>query len=106
MLPDLRGSDPGPTERLYGAAGTLLQRHGVLSREAVLAEGWTGGFASLYPVLRAMEEAGRIRRGYFIEGLGGSQFALPGAVDRLRACRDDKPGVVVLAALGTQELFY
>jgi ATP-dependent Lhr-like helicase len=75
-----------------------LQRHGVLTREAVLAEGWTGGFAALYPVLRAMEEAGRIRRGYFIEGLGGSQFALPGAVDRLRASRDEKASIVVLAA--------
>jgi ATP-dependent helicase Lhr and Lhr-like helicase len=76
----------------------LLQRHGVLTREAVVSEGWAGGFASLYPVLRAMEESGRIRRGYFVEGLGGSQFALPGAVDRLRALRESGGGVIAMAA--------
>jgi ATP-dependent Lhr-like helicase len=70
----------------------------VLTRETVVAEGWPGGFAALYPVLRAMEESGRIRRGYFVEGLGGSQFALPGAVDRLRALRDSGGGIVALAA--------
>ncbi len=76
----------------------LLQRYGVLTREAVVGEGWPGGFASLYPVLRAMEESGRIRRGYFVEGLGGSQFALPGAVDRLRSLRESGGGVIALAA--------
>jgi ATP-dependent Lhr-like helicase len=86
------------TERLHAQAGLLLQRHGVLTREAVVAEGWTGGFAALYPVLRAMEEAGRIRRGYFVAGMGGSQFALPGAVDRLRTARDQTGSVVALAA--------
>jgi len=57
----------------------------VLTRGAVAAERITGGFAAVYPVLRAMEEAGQARRGYFVEGLGGAQFALPGAVDRMRA---------------------
>src|SRR5215472_7491396 len=89
---------PSATERLHAEAETLLQRHGVLTREAVVGEGWPGGFAGLYPVLRAMEEAGRARRGYFVDGLGGSQFALPGAVDRLRAARDAEPAVVALAA--------
>jgi ATP-dependent Lhr-like helicase len=79
-------------------AGVLLERHGVLTREAVRAEGVPGGFAGLYPVLRSMEEAGRIRRGYFVTGLGGAQFALPGAVDRLRAARDEPEEVLVLAA--------
>jgi ATP-dependent Lhr-like helicase len=63
--------------------------------------GVTGGYASVYPVLRAMEEAGRARRGYFVAGLGAAQFALPGAVDRLRAIRDSgdgATGAVVLAA--------
>jgi ATP-dependent Lhr-like helicase len=83
---------------LHAEAGVLLQRYGVLTREAVVAEGWPGGFAGLYPVLRAMEESGRIRRGYFVEGLGGSQFALPGAVDRLRAMRDSGGGVIACAA--------
>jgi ATP-dependent Lhr-like helicase len=86
------------TERLHARTQALLRRHGVLVREAALAEGVPGGFASLYAVLRAMEEAGRIRRGYFVEGLGGAQFALPGAVDRLRAARDAGAGVVLLSA--------
>jgi len=95
---DLVGSGAHATERLHSEAGVLLQRHGVLTREAVVGEGWPGGFAGLYPVLRAMEESGRIRRGYFVEGLGGSQFALPGAVDRLRSHRDEGGGIVALAA--------
>ena len=53
-----------------------------------MAEGVVGGFAGVYPVLRALEEAGRIRRGYFVEGLGAAQFALAGAIDRLRAVRE------------------
>jgi ATP-dependent Lhr-like helicase len=98
LVSELVGSGANPTERLHSEAGVLLQRHGVLTREAVVAEGWPGGFASLYPVLRAMEESGRIRRGYFVEGLGGSQFALAGAVDRLRSLRDSGGGIVALAA--------
>jgi ATP-dependent Lhr-like helicase len=98
LVADLVGLGANVTERLHSEAGVLLQRHGVLTREAVVAEGWAGGFASLYPVLRAMEDSGRIRRGYFVEGLGGSQFALPGAVDRLRSLRDSGGGVVAMAA--------
>src|SRR5262249_56363314 len=94
----VREAQGSGTERGYAQAGTLLQRHGVLTREAVVAEGWSGGFTGLYPVLRAMEEAGRIRRGYFVDGLGGSQFALPGAVDRLRAAREEEGAIVALAA--------
>ncbi|TMC78555.1 MAG: DEAD/DEAH box helicase, partial [Chloroflexi bacterium] len=62
LVSDLIGSGANATERLHSEAGVLLQRHGVLTREAVVGEGWPGGFASLYPVLRAMEESGRIRR--------------------------------------------
>ncbi len=98
LVEDLVGPGANSTERLHSEAGVLLQRHGVLTREAVVGEGWPGGFAGLYPVLRAMEESGRIRRGYFVEGLGGSQFALPGAVDRLRSHRDEGGGIVALAA--------
>jgi ATP-dependent Lhr-like helicase len=61
----------------------------VLTREAVMGEGTEGGFSGVYPILRAMEEAGRIRRGYFVDGLGAAQFALAGALDRLRAVRED-----------------
>ena len=77
--------DADPTLRAHALAMTLLDRHGVLTRGAVAAERITGGFAAVYPVLRAMEETGQCRRGYFVEGLGGAQFALPGAVDRMRA---------------------
>jgi ATP-dependent helicase Lhr and Lhr-like helicase len=98
LVRDLLAPAPATTERLHAEAMTLLHRHGVLTREAVVGEGWPGGFAGLYPVLRAMEEAGRARRGYFVDGLGGSQFALAGAVDRLRAARDAEPAVVALAA--------
>jgi len=91
-----------PTERVHAWAEALLGRHGVLAREAVRAEGVDGGFAAVYPVLKAMEEAGRARRGYFVAGLGAAQFALPGAVDRLRSQRDasgtDPGGWVTLAA--------
>ena len=88
------------TDRAHALALALLERHGVVTRESVLGEGVQGGFAAIYPVLRAMEEAGKIRRGYFVEGLGAAQFALPGAVDRLRAERTppDSPVVQVLAA--------
>jgi ATP-dependent helicase Lhr and Lhr-like helicase len=79
------------TEAAHARALQLLDRHGVVTRESVLAEGMPGGFAGVYPVLRAMEEAGKVRRGYFITGLGAAQFSLPGAVDRLRALRDADP---------------
>ncbi len=81
-----------PTERLHARSLALLERHGVLTREAVAAEGVDGGFSSVYPILRALEEAGRIRRGYFVDGLGAAQFALAGALDRLRAVRDPAEG--------------
>jgi len=81
LVPD-RETDP--TLRAHAVADTLLERYGVLTRGSVLAEGTAGGFAGIYPVLRAYEEAGRARRGYFVAGLGGAQFASPGAVDRLR----------------------
>ena len=105
LVADLLGSGASPTERLHSEAGVLLQRHGVLTREAVVGEGWVGGFAALYPVLRVMEESGRIRRGYFVEGLGGSQFALPGAVDRLRGLRESGGGIVALAATDPANAF-
>lgn len=73
-----------PTERRTAQVQQLLERYGVLVKEALAREGVNGGFAGIYPVLKAMEEAGRLRRGYFVEGLGASQFAVPGAEDRLR----------------------
>ena len=82
--------EPAPiaTEAAHARALQLLERHGVLAREAVLAEGVEGGFAGVYGVLKVLEERGQVRRGYFVAGLGAAQFALPGAVDRLRAARE------------------
>ncbi|SCL33361.1 ATP dependent helicase, Lhr family [Micromonospora pallida] len=88
-LPD---RDIDPTRRAAALADLLLERHGVLTRGAVVAEQVTGGFAAVYPVLSALEERGAARRGYFVEGLGAAQFAVPGAVDRLRALADTADG--------------
>ena len=97
LLPDSSGT---PTERAAALAQTLLARHGVVTREAVQAEEIAGGFSAVYPVLKAMEEGGRARRGYFVAGLGGAQFAVPGAEERLRSFRDlqEEPLSFVLAA--------
>ncbi|MFC6595653.1 DEAD/DEAH box helicase [Kitasatospora paranensis] len=74
-----------PTARAAAQAQTLLDRHGLLTRGTVAAERVPGGFAGVYRVLSAFEERGRARRGYFVEGLGGAQFAMDGAADRLRS---------------------
>ena len=83
-------SETSPTERTLARARMLLERYGVVSREAIQAEGVPGGFGPAYRVLKQMEEGGRVRRGYFVEGLSGAQFALAGAVDRLRSARMDE----------------
>jgi ATP-dependent Lhr-like helicase len=75
---------PSPEQRAKAQAEQLLERHGVVTRSAVLSEGVPGGFSGLYPVFATMEDTGQVRRGYFIETLGGAQFGLPGAIDRLR----------------------
>jgi len=74
----------------------LLDRYGVVTRDAVIAEGVPGGFSGLYRVLSSLEDVGATRRGYFVEGLGGAQFGLPGAIERLRAPASD--AMVMLAA--------
>ena len=79
---------PSPTQAAHAAALQLLERYGVVTREAVLAEGAKGGYAAAYSVLKVLEERGQVRRGYFVAGLGAAQFALPGAVDRLRSARE------------------
>jgi ATP-dependent Lhr-like helicase len=94
--------EPSGTEWLTKMAHQMLQRYGVLVREAAAAEEMPGGFSAMYGVLKALEESGRIRRGYFVEGLGATQFALPAAVDLLRSLRNpasaDKDETVLLAA--------
>ncbi|MFF4385045.1 ATP-dependent helicase [Kitasatospora sp. NPDC001547] len=81
----LPASAADPTVRATAQAQSLLDRHGLLTRGTVAAERVPGGFAGVYRVLAAMEERGRARRGYFVEGLGGAQFAMEGAADRLRS---------------------
>ncbi len=103
----LRGDTVSATERQTALANLLINRYGVLTREAVAAEGTPGGFAGLYPILKAMEEAGRVRRGYFVAGQGAAQFAAAGAEDKLRSiAREEKrdespqgPRAVVLSAI-------
>ncbi len=82
LLPEI---EPDVTLRSYAIAEVLLDRYGIVTRGSVVAEGVSGGFAGVYRVLAAAEESGRVRRGYFVEGLGAAQFAAAGAVDRLRA---------------------
>jgi ATP-dependent Lhr-like helicase len=93
---------PTATEASHALALQLLNRYGVLLRESVAAENVPGGFSAVYDVLKALEESGRIRRGYFVAGLGATQFALPAAVDLLRQLRtappEEKPEFVQLAA--------
>ena len=92
--------EPSSTERATAIAKALLERYGVVLREAPHAEGLPGGFANVYDVYRALEDQGRVRRGYFVAERGATQFALPGAEERLRAKRpdDEEPRTLVLAA--------
>jgi ATP-dependent Lhr-like helicase len=95
------GAPPADTVRAHTRALVLLERYGIVSRAAAAAEDLPGGFAAVAPVLRAMEEAGKIRRGHFVEDLAGAQFAHAAAVDRLRAARGggDERSVVTLSAI-------
>ena len=94
------GQRVSPTEWSTATAQGLLSRYGILTREVAAAEGITGGFSAVYDVLKAMEDAGRIRRGYFVSGVAANQFALPAALDLLRSLREppDEPEVVTLAS--------
>jgi ATP-dependent Lhr-like helicase len=100
-VPQPTTTNVDPTRRAHARAETFLERHGVLTRGALETERIAGGFAGVYKVLRAMEESGRCRRGYVVEGLGAAQFAVPGAIDRLRAVGhpgEASAATVVLAA--------
>jgi len=97
LVSDL-ASEVSPTASAAARAQQMLERHGIVVRDAVLAESVPGGFAGLYPVFSALEDAAKVRRGYFVEGRGGSQFALTGAVDRLRSGSPGSSPVVLAAA--------
>ena len=100
LVQPTRPSRTSHTDWATATAQQLLSRHGVITRETVASESVSGGFSAVYQVLKAMEDAGKIRRGYFVAGLGAAQFALPAGLDLLRLARDmpDEPKTVVLAA--------
>ena len=89
------------TTRQLNIVTQLVARYGVLTREMVSSEGLPGGFSAVYPVLKAMEEAGKLRRGYFVAGLGATQFASPGAEDRLRQTSTAAPRSVAWTLAAT-----
>ena len=93
-------ASPSVTAKSAALTQQLLNRYGLITREAAAAENIPGGFGAIYPVLKAMEESGRVRRGYFVAGVGATQFALPAALDLLRSLREppETPEVVHLAA--------
>jgi ATP-dependent Lhr-like helicase len=101
------GNRPSPTEWATALARQLLSRHGVLAREAMSVEAIPGGYGAVYDVLRAMEDAGRVRRGLFVAGLGAAQFATGPALDLLRAGREpgEAPQVVRLASTDPANLY-
>lgn len=90
----LPARETDPTLRAHALTQVLLERHGVLTRPGAAAEGVGAGYRDVYRVLSGLEERGAVRRGYFVEHLGGSQFALPGAVDRLRVDAQDRARVI------------
>jgi ATP-dependent Lhr-like helicase len=93
------GPAPSETEKAHARAAVLLERYGVVCASTARHEGLVGGFSAVYPVLKVMEDTGRARRGWFVDGLDGAQFAAPGVVDRLRATREqDLDAVTVLDA--------
>jgi ATP-dependent Lhr-like helicase len=101
LVRDLIHQEISSTERAHAWAATLLERHAIVARETGSIEALGGGFGSVYGVLRSLEDAGRVRRGYFVEGLGGMQFAYPGIVDRLRRERDATPDGIAVALAAT-----
>ena len=100
LIADAADEQPTPTARQTAFANQLLARYGVVTRHMVASEGAIGGFSGLYPVFKAMEDSGRVRRGYFVDGQGAAQFAMPGAEDQLRQRRSpgDEETVLILAA--------
>lgn len=110
IFPEISRNTPAQqTEWNYAMAQQLLQRYGVVTRESVAQENLPGGFSAIYAVMKALEESGLIRRGYFATGLGAAQFALPSAVDLLRSLRSkaepEKPEIVSLAATDPANLY-
>lgn len=100
MLADRVAGTITDTQWSTAMAQQLLARYGVLTREVAAAEGISGGFGAVYDVLKALEDQGRVRRGYFVGAVGATQFALPAALELLRSLREipERPEVLTLAA--------
>ncbi len=102
LVPPPEATAAAATEWSHAIANQLLARYGLVTRESVAQENLPGGFSAVYDVFKALEESGRVRRGYFVAGLGATQFALPAAVDLLRSLRNnaqpEKPEMVAIAA--------
>jgi ATP-dependent Lhr-like helicase len=92
LNPALLRENESSTKHSHALAQQLLARYGVVFRETAHAEGLAGGFSAIYDVLKAMEESGKVRRGYFAAGIGATQFALPAAVELLRSLRGERQG--------------
>jgi ATP-dependent Lhr-like helicase len=90
-----------PTQWTANVSQQLLLRHGIVMRETAIAENIPGGYNTIYPALKTMEDSGWVRRGMFVAGLGAAQFAMPAAVDMLRSLRTDPPAPEVLHLAGT-----
>ncbi|MDQ3738408.1 MAG: DEAD/DEAH box helicase, partial [Actinomycetota bacterium] len=97
LVAPLLTPEPTATVAAHATAVQMAERYGVVTREAVLAEGISGGYSGVYGVLKVLEERGQLRRGYFVAGLGAAQFALAGAVDRLRAAAGHDETIVLAA---------
>ncbi|MFK7895656.1 MAG: DEAD/DEAH box helicase [Myxococcota bacterium] len=101
LVAPLLANPPSETEKMHARTLLYLERHGIVARDSMGLENQTGGFGAIYPVLREMEEVGRIRRGHFVAGMDGAQLAVPGAVDRLRSLKatSGEPQAIFLSAL-------
>jgi ATP-dependent Lhr-like helicase len=110
LVSQLTNPEINDTARVVARTDMLLARYGIVSREAALAEDLMGGFSPIYRALKAMEDTGAVRRGYYVEGLSGAQFARPGVVDRLREGRgglgdSNEPDWQILAAADPANVF-
>ncbi len=104
LVAALIDAEVNTTTRAIAQANMLLDRYGIVSREVAAAESISGGFSPLYKVLSTLEESGRARRGYFVEGLSGAQFARPGTVDRIRSAQvedieEQTPSIASIAVI-------
>jgi len=104
LVPSIdRATPAAQTAWSHSLSLQLLHRYGIVTRETVAQENLPGGFSAVYDVLKALEESGRVRRGYFVAGLGAAQFAVPAAVELLRSLRNAEPEKSEMVALAATD---